>query len=63
MLKIKRSKLYDLDTPCHGGMMDLFIRWMRPRACGNTKVKESLTSIPEGPEVEAGDGVSQVMLV
>ncbi|RJE20698.1 hypothetical protein PHISCL_06971 [Aspergillus sclerotialis] len=53
MLKIRRSKLYDFDNPCHREMMDLFMRWIRSRPCGNTGLKGTLTTIPESPEGEA----------
>lgn len=52
MLKIRRSKLYDFDNPCHREMMDLFMRWMRARPCGNTGLKGTLATIPELPEGE-----------
>ena len=32
--------------------MDLFMRWMRARPCGNTGLKGTLATIPELPEGE-----------
>lgn len=51
-LHIQYSKLYNFDTVKHQESMDLFTRWMIPRARGNTTWSSPLPSLAESSEDE-----------
>lgn len=54
-LRVRYSKLYNFNTTKHKKQMDLFVRWMIPRAHGNTRWVPPLPSLTECSEEEENE--------